>query len=56
VVAIATAEEGGSLAVKEFQAIDKVCFIAKDRDLLDVSLNAFLPSHASTELCSTPRF
>jgi hypothetical protein len=36
--------------------IDKIDFIAKGRDLLDVAVNGFLPSRASTELCSTPRF
>jgi hypothetical protein len=38
---------GGSLAVKEFQAIDKIDFIAKGIDLLDVAVKAFLPSGAS---------
>jgi len=38
----------GPLAVKEFQTIDKIGFIAKGIDLLDVTLNAFLPSRAST--------
>jgi hypothetical protein len=40
-----------SLAVKEFQAIDKIDFIAKGIDLLDVAVNAFLPSRASI-LCA----
>jgi hypothetical protein len=37
---------GGPLAVREFQAIDKIDFIAKGIDLLDVAVKAFLPSRA----------
>src|SRR5439155_6253461 len=36
-----------SLAVKEFQAIDKIECIPKGIALLDVAVNAFLPSRAS---------
>jgi hypothetical protein len=38
---------GGSLAVKEFQAIDKIDFIAKGINSLDVAVKAFLPPGAS---------
>jgi hypothetical protein len=43
-----------SLAVKEFQAIDKIDFIAKGIDLLDVAVNAFLPSRASILRATQP--
>jgi hypothetical protein len=33
---------GGSLAVKEFQAIDKIDSVAKGIDLLGVAVKAFL--------------